>query len=379
MDTANATATTGGWTRSAFSFVRKFLVLITFSCNVIAALALWICCYTTTVEPEIHPRLSLVGLVFPFILFANLAFIPIWMIVKLKRCWVPIALIMPVIGYVLDYCPVNFRQNVPRDCIKLVTWNSDNYGRAVDDKDSARNITREYIRNCDADIICLQESNLAAKITQPLYDYTDSAGYERSTYLGMVLLTRFHIIDSDVIHYKSSDVYGRSHNGSKWFELDYYGDTILLVMNHLESFRIDYDSRQEYTDRLDNIEDMGYENIKQTGRFISDLLIESEALRGPQTDSLCAFIDRHKDRPILMCGDFNDTPISFTYQQISKRLKNAYRESGSGVGISYNQKGFWVRIDHLFVSSHWQTYKTYIDKSVDVSDHYPLVSWLKMD
>lgn len=374
-----AGATSGNGARRLLGIARKSLVLITFISNVLAAVALWACCYTTTVEPEIHPRLSLVGLVFPFILLANLAFIPIWMIVKLKRCWIPIVLILPVIGYVLDYCPVNVQREVPSDCIKLLTWNSDNYGRELGDRDSARNLTREYIRNCDADIICLQESNIGAKITQPLYDYTDSAGYERATYLGMVLLTRFHIINSDTIHYESYVQGTRSHNGSMWFELEYFGDTILLVMNHLESFRLDHESRQEYNDMLESIEDMGYENIKQTGLFLSDKMIQSEALRGPQTDSLCAFIDRHKGRPILMCGDFNDTPISFTYQQISKRLKNAYRESGRGVGISYNQKGFWVRIDHLFVSSHWQTYKTYIDKSIDVSDHYPLVSWLKMD
>ena len=48
-----------------------------------------------------------------------------------------------------------------------------------------------------------------------------------------------------------------------------------------------------------------------------------------------------------------------------------------GLGLSYNQKGFYFRIDHVFVSDYWQTYETHVDKSAPWSDHYPMITYLK--
>ena len=64
-------------------------------------------------------------------------------------------------------------------------------------------------------------------------------------------------------------------------------------------------------------------------------------------------------------------------KKINSLLNNAFRESGKGVGISYNQKGFYVRIDHLFHSKDWRSFDTRIDSHIQASDHYPLVSFIQ--
>ena len=80
---------------------------------------------------------------------------------------------------------------------------------------------------------------------------------------------------------------------------------------------------------------------------------------------------------VIMCGDHNDTPISYTYQKTARNLNSAFRESGNGIGVSYNQKGFFFRIDHVFISEDWESCKTYIDTQMEMSDHYPLVTYLR--
>ena len=110
-------------------------------------------------------------------------------------------------------------------------------------------------------------------------------------------------------------------------------------------------------------------------RFL-DRISTANVIRATQTDSLYLALGHHENTRIVMCGDFNDTPISYTYQKLLKRLKNTFRESGIGVGRSFNEKGFFVRIDHIFVSHDWTSHKTCILSQIKLSDHYPIVTYL---
>ena len=84
-----------------------------------------------------------------------------------------------------------------------------------------------------------------------------------------------------------------------------------------------------------------------------------------------------RGKPIILCGDLNDSPISYACQQFSQNLKSAYALSGNGVGFTYHEGGFLVRIDHIMYSKEWESYGTYIDKTMKNSDHYPLITKLK--
>ena len=81
---------------------------------------------------------------------------------------------------------------------------------------------------------------------------------------------------------------------------------------------------------------------------------------------------------MIVCGDFNDNPISYARRIISQGLTDCFVETGKGIGLSYNQKGFYVRIDHILCSEHFQPYNCQIDDEMDASDHYPILCWLKM-
>ena len=111
-------------------------------------------------------------------------------------------------------------------------------------------------------------------------------------------------------------------------------------------------------------------------RALVGKMAKASRARGPQVDSVMQYIRQADCRAVVACGDFNDAPVSYTCQRFSSVLQDAYRQSGSGLGLSYVEKGFYFRLDHVFVSDYWQTYETGVDKSVKLSDHYPLVTYL---
>ena len=51
--------------------------------------------------------------------------------------------------------------------------------------------------------------------------------------------------------------------------------------------------------------------------------------------------------------------------------------SANGPGISYHLSGFFVRIDNILCSDDWKPYACKVDNSIQSSDHYPIVCWLK--
>ena len=80
---------------------------------------------------------------------------------------------------------------------------------------------------------------------------------------------------------------------------------------------------------------------------------------------------------VLVCGDFNDTPISYAHRTIQGPLKDAYAASGCGVGVTYNENFFWFRIDNILHSANMKPINCTVDK-VRYSDHYPLWCYLQL-
>ena len=126
----------------------------------------------------------------------------------------------------------------------------------------------------------------------------------------------------------------------------------------------------EYTNA---ITDPDRQTIKNSSQMLMGKLSEAAAYRGIQADSICALVQRNASHPVIVCGDLNETPISYTYQRLARRLTSAYRKAGRGPGFTFSRRSFPVRIDHLFYSDDWTCTSCLIDRTVSSSDHYPLV------
>ena len=82
--------------------------------------------------------------------------------------------------------------------------------------------------------------------------------------------------------------------------------------------------------------------------------------------------------PVILCGDFNDTPNSFAYKQLSEGLNDSFVKGGKGLGKTYNGKFPALRIDYILHSPEIKLGKFETNKQ-NLSDHYPLISYFQQD
>ena len=107
------------------------------------------------------------------------------------------------------------------------------------------------------------------------------------------------------------------------------------------------------------------------GKSLVHKLGEFAQLRAPQVEAVAQFVHQHKGESMILCGDFNDSPISYARYRMAKELNDCYIASGNGPGISYHAMVFYVRIDNIMCSDHWQPLKCVVENKVKISDHYP--------
>lgn len=357
------------------SKVKYILNALFLGANIMAALLLLACGLSAGLNPAEHPRAALFGLGFPILLGLNVGFIFFWLIFKARQVWVPLVGLLCSFTYIYDYCPINWNEKLPEDCLTVLTYNTHFMGDGETDEQGNLPIV-DYIIRMGADIVCLQEVSYQKGVTQLECDEAfKKAGYHVRHFTdgkgeGQVTYSLLPIVHQERIVYESRD------NGSIATELLYNGDTILVVNNHLESYKLSVEDKTRYKEI---IKDPEGKNTEDNSRRLLKKMASASRLRGPQADSVCSYIRRRALPHVIACGDFNDSPISYSCKAFSENLKSAFRESGNGPGWSYNQKGFYFRIDHIFVSADYRTYDTHLDKTATWSDHYPMITHLKMN
>ena len=147
-----------------------------------------------------------------------------------------------------------------------------------------------------------------------------------------------------------------------------------LVNNHLESFKLTTEDKSHYSAFLKNISPENFDEVKAS---IPQKLGNAFRLRASQAEVIAEEIKKVDTEYIIVCGDFNDTPISYAHRIIKGDLIDSHAESGRGPGITYNENYFWFRIDNIFHSANMKSINCTVDK-VRYSDHYPLWCYLQM-
>ena len=353
-----------------------FLVII----NILVAAAMLLVGFSDYVNPTSFPIISCVGLLFPFFILANLLFIVFWIIFSWRRA--VISILGLIVSYVpiRIYAPINIPKDVPIGSIKVMSYNVESYsgGMKGQDRDAATDSIIRYIGRSQPDILCVQEDYVGSRKyiherLDSLFAYSIHIKYETDKGNGQAVYSRFPILRSERIEYESAG------NASMACYIDINGKEVMLINNHLESNHFSPDDKQRYKDMLKDGLNGGIEKdtVRKESRLIIDKLSEAAAIRAPQADAVHEYIKNHKEWPAIVCGDFNDNPISYSRRVIAKGLTDCYVATGLGLGLSYNQKGYFVRIDNIMCSSHFTPSLCKVDKTIGASDHFPIVCWLK--
>lgn len=353
--------------------IKNILLRLVVGANAATVLFLLLCGLSTYLQPAVFPRLSVVGLAFPVFLAVNLLFVPFWLIFHIRYVWIPFAGLLLCFPFVRDYCPLNWPEDPPADAIKVLSYNTHNFGGSKKDE-AGHYAAADYLAGSGADIICLQEAFKAAPIKGDVLDGVMAAnGYyvgrpADGSGRGVVCYSKYPILSTETINYKSDT------NASVLYELKDGNDTIYLINNHFESNKLTPGDKAHYKEMIKEPE---LEKVEDGTRMLVRKMAKAAVLRAAQVDTVAARVRALRGKPVIVCGDFNDSPISYSCRVLTDVLSSAFEQSGNGLGISYNQKGFYVRIDHILFSDEWESWHTYVDNSVPFSDHYPLVSHLK--
>ncbi len=359
----------------------KFIIYLILAINLFLASLLLLTAYSPHIRPTVHPILSCLGLTFPIFLLANGFFLLFWLITqKYKFALIPLISFLLTYPQIRTYCPINLHTDkLPEGCFKILSYNTMGFDGNI--KKNGKNPIMEYIKNSQTDILCLQEystSPLPYHLTQKDIDQELSAyPYHNIRTIGngkghanrIACYSKYPIIYSRTIDYQSE------YNGSVIYEIKLGKDTITLINNHLESNKLTKEDKVVYESILKSPKT---EKVKMGARLLIHKLAEASAIRAPQADKIAQEITDNKHSYIIVCGDFNDTPISYTHQTIAHKLKDAFTESGQGFGVSYNQNKFYFRIDNILISKSLKSYNCTVDRSIKDSDHYPIWCYLKI-
>jgi len=348
------------------------------SANILVVLLFILAAYSDKISPEKSILMAFLGLGFPILFVVNICFCIWWLLrKKWKYFFALFASILICWGPICRYFPMHGRvEKLPEEnVIKVLTYNVMSFGNREHTASSPNKIV-DYIANSEADIVCLQEYTIARSgkgltgkaLFKALDMYPYRSIFQLNQLNSLAVFSKYPLSNSRQIKYKDS------YNGSTIHEVDINGKKMTLINNHLESFRLTMKDRSQYASVIRNLDSEALNNLG--GSFVRKLA-SAFRKRANQASIIAKEIEKADTEYILVCGDFNDTPISYTHDIIQGKMIDAFSESGRGVGHTYNQNFFWFRIDHIIHSLNMKSYNCTVGEE-KFSDHYPVWCYLEL-
>jgi endonuclease/exonuclease/phosphatase family metal-dependent hydrolase len=331
--------------------------------NIIAAIALLLTYLVSEVNPGRFWIPSILGLAYPYFLVLNCIFIVVWVVFYWRYLF--ISLICIVLGTHVNSSYIQlFPSLTKREGVKILSYNVYNFNSYLSKKKEDKSIL-EFIASQHANIICLQESKLQkegalnpVKLKSVFPGIKHCQLAHQSDWGGPVTFSSFPIVSMGEMRFDDSK------NMVIFTDVKIDSDTVRIYNCHLQSYGI---NSKEYS----VLDSLGFDEKKILEiKKIGAKLKKGNIYRSRQVIKLANHISSCRF-PVIVCGDFNDTPISFTYGKISSLLDDSFEDSGWGVSNTYRGKLPQYRIDYIFHSNQFKAYN-YKRHLVTYSDHYPI-------
>lgn len=308
--------------------------------------------FVPSLDPRQHGEVSTLGLVAP-IIYAMQAALTLYWIVR----WRPfIAVVMAFVSllgvfqlslfYKLElrrvYSEPNLKPRYDKKALKVMSYNVRSF--IDDNRERQLDSIVKIIKAVNPDILCLQEmgfSDIADSLLEPLKPMPHSLSRVN---LSPVIYSRYPIIKASRMdtlkNFVWADIVIKKDKNNE--------DTIRVFNNHLHSTAI----RRDDSNYIENHEYLEGDSLGKVHSMVKRLT-ENNRVRAEQADTLAALVAA-SPYPVIVCGDFNDTPVSYTYRTVARKLNDPYRKVGRGYSHTY--RGFFdmLRIDYIFYSDEFE-------------------------
>ncbi len=344
--------------------------------------AVSIACLVATSSAHISPASfwmpALFGLVFHFIYPLNLILLIVCVILRKKLFvlpFIPFVLGLQTMHGIFQFGFVN-EKKAPGDSlsIRVMSYNV----RLFDLYNWSHNLeTRadifNFLRQEQPDILCLQEfyssdkrpmKNLDTLLTflkARYYQVEYPVTLRHTDHWGIATFSAFPVVNRGVLYFGN-----RNGNVCIYTDVNTGHDTLRILNTHLESIRF----RKEDYRFIENIENSDENQALLGSRNILKRLRKAYRKRAGEVNQIDSLI-RISPYAVVLCGDFNDPPASYTYAVLSHHLKDAFCESGSGFGETYRGPFPAYRIDYILHDPSIRSFN-YRRYNTRHSDHFPV-------
>lgn len=338
----------------------KILLLLTFT-----AVAGLTGAYTARyVNPSVFVWPSLLGLAYPYLLILNFILLLYWTGRRKKTAFLSLAVIGLGIPVFMSYYGTNGNaQKATSYDWSVLSYNVryfDRYGWNKDKKTKMKLI--DYLNRVQADVVCLQEFPTPDYSLQPEGIIRELSSYRyHSVYKNMAVFSRYPLLQGGQIRFDPP-----STGSCQYCDIVKDKDTVRFYNIHLESYKLGDKERKI----VKNITAGNTDGLSGGLKTIFSRILSANKNRAAQVLQFRKHLLRSPYKTVV-CGDFNDTPLSYTYQKMRQGLKDSFIEKGQGLGNTYIGEFPSFRIDYILHTPEFQT-AGYSRDNIALSDHYPI-------
>ena len=299
------------------------------------------------IPPSVFGMLNLLSLGFPILIIINVILLIFWIISWKKRAAVFLILslffIIPTRRWI-NYTPT--KKETPN--LKIISLNGKS-GKFGDEN------IYNFLNDQKADVVLTQEYKSAENLKG--FEY-----FERN-FPVVKIQSRFPIVESGIVETDAKN--GRCI----YADIKINGKIIRFVNVYMEPFYLDKSMVKPTKDMNVN---------EEKAKNIIHKLVPTFRKHQSQIAPIKGFLDS-SPYPIILAGDFNSVPNSYEYYTLSENLEDTFLKVGKGSGTSFHDFKFPIKIDHIFVSKSITPISYKVDRSVKISDHFPVIAEFLID
>lgn len=342
------------------------LIIATFILAIITIVA----AFSGSVAPLDSVIMPLLGLAVPVLLICNLIVALCWGFAR--KCWAFVPLIAFFCNWNYLTSVIQFHSGKERTpngkYLKIATYNVHSFGNEITGY-SCKEIAK-YMQQDQVDVLCFQEfgdnqyfpiDSIRKALSHWQYTLIPTEDSIKGV-LPIAVFSRYPLIHERFITYPNSA------NCSMLCDVVMGADTVRLINNHLQTTSVSQKRRK--WEREMATDDTRRE--AQVAKDAAETLHENFVKRASQTYTI-GYFAKNSPYPVLVCGDFNSIPSSYTYHYLSDFLKDGFRTAGNGYMYTFRYGKKLLRIDYIFHSPDLKGMNYYSPTQEFCSDHNPAV------